>query len=371
MSNTWTQLDLSILGGNIRAMQQALSRPVQIIFVVKANAYGHGLKNVASHAAALGVQSFAVAHIDEAVALRRELPQSQILVLGAIQPDQVSQALESRISVAIADLEHGLALAASAAGRPLQCHIKVDTGMGRLGFAWETAATAIARLASNPSLDIVGLCSHFATSDQPDPTFAAVQNQRFQHVLAQCSDNGLAIPFRHISNSGGFLTHQDWDYDGVRAGLVLYGYQPPGSHPRIHTSPCFQWKTRIVQAKQLPADSPVGYGCTYVTSCDTTIAILDVGYSDGYPTRLGNVASVLIGGRRVPVVGRVSMNLTAIDLGSASATVKPGDEVVLMGRQADQSIWADEIAQWAETIPYEILTGIRTRDQRVTSSTTI
>lgn len=368
MSSTWTELDLSVLGGNMQAMQQALRRQAEIIFVVKANAYGHGMKDVAVHAAGLGVKWFAVAHVDEALALRRALPNAQILVLGVMRPDDVPGAVESAISAVVVDVAHGreLAASASAAGRPLECHAKIDTGMGRIGFPWGTAADAISDLASNKFLNIAGICSHFATADQPDRSFASVQAQRFEHVLADCSRKGLTIPFRHISNSGGFLADHHWDYDGVRAGLLLYGYRSSGNPSRINSRPCLQWKTRIVQTKKVAAGSPVGYGCTYVPARDTTIAVIDAGYSDGYPRRLGNVASVLVAGRRVPVVGRVSMNLITADLG-ATSTVKPDAEVVLMGQQGDESIWADEIAGWAETIPYEILTGIRTDDQRVVS----
>jgi alanine racemase len=243
----------------------------------------------------------------------------------------------------------------------LRCHAKVDTGMGRLGFAWEEAAAALARLVREGGLRVEGLCTHFASGGRAGPgSFAEEQARRFRAVAEQCAARGLAIPFRHIANSAAFLARPDWDLDGVRLGIVAYGYGNRQDRRAVRTRPFLQWKTRVVQVRRVPAGSPVGYSSTHVTPAATQLAVIDVGYSDGYARLLSNKGCVLVGGRRAPVVGRVTMNFTTVDVGP-DATVRDGDEAVLIGTQGGASVWADELARQAQTIPYEILTGIRSR----------
>jgi len=360
MSNSWIELDLEVLRDNIRRVRASLCPQSGIVFVVKADAYGHGMPPVARCAAGCGVSMFAVAHIDEAILLRSSLPDVRIIILGVLAAGDVPAAVEQRLVPVLVDEEHAASLAARAVEirASLECHVKIDTGMGRLGIPWERAPEAIERMSRNKSLKITGICSHFASADEPDAAFARTQAERFHSVMSACAKKGITFQFRHISNSGGFHSTPDCDYEGVRCGIQLYGYGRRGAKSRTETRPFLQWKSRVVQVKKVPAGFPIGYGGTFRTARETLIATIDTGYADGYPRLLGNKAQILVGGRRVPVVGRVSMNMITVDLGPAS-DVKVRDEAVLLGRQGAEAIWADEIAGWCGTIPYEILTGIR------------
>ena len=362
MENAFAELNLGVLADNLRLMRTALCTGSELVFVVKADAYGHGMLPVCRLAAAEGVRWFAVAHIDEAITLTDNLPDVRVMILGALQVDAVREVIQRRIIPLILHEEQGVALAAEAASmnKVLRCHVKIDTGMGRLGFVWNTAAGAITRLARLKGLEVVGVCSHLASAEGPDIVYAQVQVARLHGVIEKCRELGITFQMRHVSNSGGFHCLPECDYEGVRCGIELYGYGPRGINTRVVARPFLQWKSSIVQVRKVPAGFTVGYGSTHTTTRETNLATMDFGYADGYSRLLGNKAQVLIGGRRVPVVGRVSMNLTTADVGPET-TARAGDEVVLLGTQGGESIWADEIARWCGTIPYEVLTGIRTK----------
>jgi alanine racemase len=403
MSNTWVELDLGILGANLRSLRRALTPGTEIIFVVKSNAYGHGMLPVARHAWKCGVKWFAVAHIEEALALRKLLPRAEIVIAGAIDPKDTAKAIRHKLIPVIVDEKHATALAAAAsrAGSKLRCHAKVDTGMGRLGFAWKEAGKVLPALARRKGLDICGICSHFASANPADRHFACLQFDRFRKVVAACEEAGMKNLFKHMSNSGGIVCDPAWHMDGVRPGILLYGYggnvqcsmlnaqcssgrgttkfqRTTGNGPfdlaqgrqlttdnwQRTTSPFLSWKTRILQIKKVPAGFPVSYDSTHVTRKPTNIATIDVGYADGYHRALSNKGVVVAGGKRCPVVGRVTMNLVMIDLGPATK-LRERDEVVLIGSQGRSSVWADELATLAGTIPYEILTSIRTDERKV------
>lgn len=364
--STWIELDLGVLGENLGLLRKTLGDKPEIIFVVKADAYGHGMRAAAQHAWKCGVKWFGVAHIDEALELRRILPDAAILVMSVLEPSNAPAAANNNITSFIVSSEHACSLSRvlASSGRNLTCHIKVDTGMGRLGFAWETAPAQILEAAKQPGLKITGICTHFASSDGSDRIFFDEQVRRFRHVVRECEELELRIPFKHVSNSGAIVLEPSMDLDGVRPGILLYGYGRKTGPRVIGTKPFLQWKTRLVQVKKAPAGFPVSYDSTFVSKQSTTIGTIDAGYADGYPRLLGNRGYVLAGGRRVPVAGRVTMNLVTVDLGPDSKLAE-GDEVVLLGSQGGESIWADEIAGWCSTISYEILTGIKTGDRRV------
>jgi alanine racemase len=356
--NAWIELDFAVFRENLRTLQAALSAGTQIVLVVKANAYGHGMPAVARQAYASGVSWFLVSRLDEAVELRQALPEGRILLLGAVWPTDVQELMSSRITPVLASVDQAEALAAEARrlGLTLGCHAKIDTGMGRLGFEWQDAAPTLARLKTAGGLAIDGLATHFASAGRPGDPFATLQEERFRQVLRACEQCGLQGLFRHISNSAAFAAQSPWDMDGVRLGIITYGYGGKGQ--RVSTHPFLHWKTRVVQVKPVPAGFPVGYLSTHVTSAPTWLATVDVGYSDGFSRLLSNKGCVLVGGRRAPVVGRVTMNFITVDVGPQGG-VCPGDEVVLIGRQGGEAVWADELARWCQTIPYEILTSIR------------
>jgi alanine racemase len=380
MKNAWIELDLDILRANIVNLRAALSHSTAIISVVKADAYGHGMIPVARCTWDCGVRWFAVVHLDEALALRTLLPDANILILGVTGPEQAEELLRANLTPVLVSEAQAVALAAAAAarGEELTCHVKVDTGMGRLGFRWEEAVVALPRLAAVPGLRMRGICTHFASANRDGMDFVVEQANRFHQVVKACEAARLTGLFRHAANSGAIMSGPSWDLDGVRPGILLYGYgpkiepdPPPGPvatagapRSRVETRPFLQWKTRIAQIRNVPAGFPVSYDSTYVTREETRIATLCVGYADGYSRLLGNRGAVLVRGRRCPVVGRVTMNLTTVDLGPTGEAIE-GDEVVLVGRQGQAAVWADEVASWRQTIAYEVLTNIRTTDIRV------
>jgi alanine racemase len=369
-ANCWVELNLTVLSRNITRLRDALPPATQIIFMVKADAYGHGLAPVARCAWESGIRWFAVAHVADALSLRNLLPEATILLTSAAPPREAAACAAARLKVPLVDRTHAEALAAEAARANcrLSCHAKIDTGMGRLGFLWDSAVADLTTIANLPTLQLEGICTHFASSDDPERTFLETQVNRFLTVLQGCEANGLHLPFRHASNSGAIVSDPRLDLSAVRPGILLYGYgtreHSPGWLGRegrfIRTDPFLTWKTRVLQVKRVPAGFAVSYDSTHITTAPTCLATLDAGYSDGYSRRLSNRGQVLIHGRRCPVVGRVTMNLITVDTG-ADSTVQPGDEAVLLGQQGSEAIWADEIAQWCDTIPYEILTSIRAK----------
>ena len=258
-------------------------------------------------------------------------------------------------------LEHGLALAEAARGRGkiLPVHLKVDTGMGRLGVQWDEVAVTAKALNEAGGLELVGVCSHFARVEPDQPDHASAQAVKFHEALKHLP----ATVFKHLSSSRAALYFPGWDLSGVRQGIVLYGYGANDPKGRFQTKPILQWKARVVQVKKVPADFAVGYYGTYRTEYPTQIATLAVGYADGYNRALSNKGDVLIGGRRCAVVGRVSMNWITVDVGS-DTKVKVGDEAVLIGEQGEESVWADELSKICRTIPYEILTSINAALER-------
>ncbi len=359
MTHSWSEIHLDTLRENLKAIRAALNPRTDYMAMLKADAYGHGLEIVGRTAWETGVRRFAVFHLDEAVRLRRLLPESSILLAGVASPGDTAGLLDLRLQPLLVSLDQALGLAAEARhlNATLSVHVKIDTGMGRLGLAWETAAAELVQLAATPGLHIVGAATHLASAGAADRSFADLQIARFQQVLSACRARGLVIPFCHAANSDGLCRTPDWHFDAVRPGILLYGYGPasPGAPA---TRPFLHWKSRLVQVKSVSAGFPVSYDSTYRTGRATRIGTIPVGYSDGYFRAWSNTAAVLVGGRRAPIAGRVTMNLIMVDLGPDSPA-QPGDDVVLLGEQNGASIWADELAALAGTISYEVLTAIR------------
>lgn len=365
MQSAWIQVDLGVLDRNIRQVREAVGPRASVIFVVKANAYGHGLVPVARQAARSGIRWFAVAYLQEALQVRRVSEDARIVILGAVGPEDVPTLVEQRILPVLVSEEQAMALgaAARARGQRLRAHLKVDSGMGRFGVPWEDAIPVFARLLREPGLEITGLCTHFASVEVKKPSLGPQQMERFLEIDRQLRALAPGPLFRHVSSSRAFLYQQSWDLDGVRPGIILYGYGAGERGMRIRTTPVLQWMTRVMQVKRVPAGFPVGYYSHFTTAAPTTIATIAAGYADGYSRALSNRGFVLIGGRRCSVVGRVSMNWVTVDCG-ADHPVQAGDDVVLIGRQGEESIWADELARAARTIPYEMLTSISALSER-------
>lgn len=365
MKSSWVQVDLRTLAENIRALRSVLRPKTEILFVVKANAYGHGLVPVAVHGARTDVRWFGVAYLYEAMQVRSVLPDVHILVLGGVEASDVPVLLERGITPVVVSEKHAAELgrAAKAQGKDLPVHLKLDTGMGRLGIWWEEAGAAMDRLGAQCGLEIRGLCTHFATVEPRKPAPARAQWDRFNMAAAAVEQRVGGRLFRHVSSSRAALFFRDWDLDAIRPGVVLYGYGAADPALRFHTKPILRWKSHVMQVKRVPAGFTVGYYSQFTTTASTTLATLSVGYADGYNRLLGNKGFVLIGGRRCPVVGRVSMNWITVDLGPDGAA-QEGDEAVLIGEQGTESIWAGELAAACKTIPYEILTDINAALER-------
>lgn len=361
--SAWIELDLPALRHNLRVVQRALQPTTTLITVVKADAYGHGLEAVTRCAAAAGVTHFAVAHVAEGLAVRALLPQASILVLCAPPPEAAPELLAQSLTPVIAGPEHGAALEAAVRRcrprKPLPVHFKIDTGMSRLGFDWTRAPAELMQLAQSNVIACEGICSHFSSADKRDPARSAVlQFKRFASVIAAYRRLGGPRAMRHISASSAFCECPEWDLDGIRLGIILYGYPHTPGIERISVRPVLQWKTRILQIKNLPRGRTVGYGNTHTLRSASRLAVLAVGYADGYSRHLSNRGVVLIDGCRCPVVGRVSMNMLTVSLPS-QCRPQAGDVAVLIGRQGQATLWADELAKLCDTIPYEILTSIR------------
>lgn len=359
VKNTWVEVDLGKLSANIAAVRGGLRPETKLVFVVKANAYGHGLREVARHAAREGVGWFAVAYVEEALIVREVAPDAEIVVMGAVLPEDVPLLHEKAILPVLVDTRHGQALSAAAVrlGVRLRCHVKVDTGMGRFGIPWQTAVEDFHELDRLPGLSISGICTHFSSVEVARPSMGPEQVERFREITEQLGRSSNEPLMRHVSSSRAFQCFPDWDFDGVRPGIIMYGYGARTPGLRAVTEPVLQWKTRVMMVKRVPARFPIGYYSSYTTPAETCIATIAAGYADGYHRLLGNRGFALVRGRRYPVVGRVSMNWITLDVGLESG-VEVGDEVVLIGAQGHESFWADEMARMARTIAYEMLTAI-------------
>lgn len=364
---SWVEVNVGRLRSNVSAVQGALGN-VGMVAVVKSDAYGHGLEAVAGALGrAGGVTRFAVAYVAEAAVVRAAAPHAKlILVLGVACPSEVPRMLRDRITPVVVSTEHGRSLsdAALALGGRLGVHVKLDTGMGRLGFVCPSEAAQAADIARLPGLEMLGVCTHFAMVEpEKKPSATRGQTEKFRQAVPMLEAAAGRRLFRHMSSSRAALLLPECDQDAVRMGISLYGYGAADPDKRFATVPALQWKSRVMQVKKVPAGFAVGYYGSYKTAAPTELATISCGYTDGYQRHLGNKGHVLIGGRRCPVVGKVSMNWISADLGPESG-VKAGDEVVLIGEQGGEQVWADELARHCGTIAYEILTGISRQIER-------
>jgi alanine racemase len=355
MSHCWTELDTAALQDNLSLIRRRLGAS-RLILVVKSNAYGHGMLSVAKLAWDAGVRDFAVTHVSEGIQLRRLLPDSFILLLGVTPAEQFSEVAEYNLTPVVVSVDHArqMSMAALQAGKTLAVHLKIDTGMSRLGMDWRHAITDIQAISDFPGLTISALCSHLACADDKDLSFTREQADRFKRIVQGVRDSVDSTIEAHLANSDGVNLHDDFHWDAARCGILAYGYSQGG----LNVRPCLSWKTSVLQIKDIGPGDVVGYGSTYTAKSPCRIAVCDCGYADGY-FRAGNQSGrVLINGRSCSLAGRVSMNYITV-LVPDDVEVHPGDEVVLLGSSEDESIDAFELAERAGTIPYEVLTSIR------------
>jgi alanine racemase len=366
----WAEIDLAALERNLRLIRASLPPHIRYVAVVKADAYGHGLQQIAARLMHAGADLFAVANITEAAQLRELGPGWPILLLSPLLPDEDRFVAEYDLAVTVSteDEVSRLDAAGRAAGRPISVHLKIDTGMGRLGV-WHEEAPAMTRLISaSAHLRLAGVFTHFASPDE-DPAFTEEQRRRFLAALDACGLAGLPPErlFVHADNSAGLETmHGRSPFNAVRIGLLQFGILPhPGSFlSQVKTEPIFSFRTRVGIVKRLPAGMTVSYGRTRRLARDSRVAVLCAGYGDGIPRSVSNRASVLIRGVRCPVLGRVTMDQTVVDTTDVGG-VSCGDEAVLIGRQGGDEISVGEFSRWADTIPWETLCLVTKRVPRV------
>jgi len=368
------EIDIAALQANFKGIQQTAGQQVRVMAVVKSDAYGHGLVECAQAIYEAGGRTFGVAEVWEGVALRRAGLQGEIVVLLGGAPESYGEIIRHNLTPVVYDVDciMGLSHGAARKNTEVTVHLKVDVGMGRLGVLPAEVESYVSLIKRLPGISLSGLLSHFPVADE---TGAGEKTREqlaiFRNVLARLQKKETGPFVAHIANSAALIYFPGSRLDMIRPGISLYGYYPDASParaksaaPMLQLQPVMRFKTRVVQVKELEAGCGISYGHTFVTRRKSRIAVLPVGYADGYLRKLSNRAEVLIGGRRAPVCGRVCMNATMVDI-TGLEPVHPGDEVVLLGRQGDALITADEIAQWMETISYEVLCLFGTFNERV------
>jgi len=367
LHTTYASIDLSALVHNLSLIRERLSHNCSIMAVVKANAYGHGAVDVSRALAQAGVTRLAVASVHEGVALREAGINGEILVLGALLDTHIQELLSYRLTPVINEqrLLPQLAKEAEAAITPLSIHIKVDTGMGRLGFSPSEVAALFTALSGWKSLRIEGFMTHLADSDGDDSSHTEQQLKTFRGLLEQIEQRGMTIPFVHVANSAAIMRYPQSHFSLVRPGIMLYGYHTlPDTVPCPQLHPVLSLRTTVMQLRSIKPGETVSYNRTFVAKRPSTIAVLPIGYADGYSRQLSNKGFVLIDGKRAPIVGLICMDMTMVDV-TDIPSVRVGDGATLIGRQGQEAIWADEIAGWTRTIPYETLCAIGSRIPRV------
>lgn len=363
---THAVVNLSQLRRNLQAIRAHVA-PARVMVMLKANAYGHGLAQVAQFIAS-GLDYIGVAVLDEAVFLRDLGVHQPILVAGGVLPADIPYYIEYGLTLTASSPEVLIAAeqAARKAGQRLKVHLKIDTGMERVGVRFPQAEDFLLQAASLKHIEVEGIYTHFANSDEADLAHARLQVERFMEVLSVYEKRSLPLPeLRHMANSGGVLNLPESHLDMVRPGLMFYGVYP---HPRevhpVDVRPALTWKSRVAYSKVIPAGFPVSYGSLWQPETDSRVVTIPCGYADGYFRVMTNKASVIVNGRKYPQVGRICMDQFMVNLGDDSAAL--GDEVILLGQaERGEEIPAEDLAAWAGTNAYEVLTNISARVPRV------
>lgn len=363
---TWVEVDLAAVEENYRSLRRKLPSGVKMMAAVKANAYGHGIVEVSQKLSACGVDYLGVASVDEALTLRKSLIKIPILNLGAFLKSDIEILLENDVTATVADfdLARRLDKAAGRLKKKARVHIKIDTGMGRLGVWHKEADAFILKICSLKNLLPEGLYTHFPVADS-DEHFTRSQIAIFCALVDKLEIKGVRIPLKHSANTMAVVGFKDAHFNLVRPGLALYGLHPKDELiGRVALKPVLSFKTKIVFLKDVEKGRSISYGRTHITPRRTRIATLPVGYGDGYNRLLSNKANVLLHGRRCPVVGKVCMDQTMVDVGRVK-DAKLEDEIVLIGSQQGRSIRAEDIARLCGTIPYEVVCWISPRVPRI------
>lgn len=377
---TWLEIDLSAVTNNVQQVRKIIGPDCLLMSVVKANAYGHGASQISKTAIQAGADRLAVATLSEAIELRNNGIQAPILVLGYTPPYQAKEAVDAAITLTVFDYEVAKALDRATTGKNTSTpiHIKVNTGMNRLGILPKETPQFIENLAAYQKIYVEGIFTHFATSDQLDQTFMLNQFDKFSTLLKKLDRAGLRPPIAHAANSAAMLTFPASHLQMVRAGIATYGLHPDVDEVRLPADfkPALCWKAMIAQVTHLQSGDSVSYGREFVARGSTTIAVIPVGYADGFPRKPDHWGHVLIHGQRAPIVGRVCMDQTVVDVthiklksnsksSSAESSVRQGDEAILIGHQGEAKLSADEVGKQLRTINYDVVSRIMSRIPRI------
>lgn len=361
---TWVEVNLARLSHNLQEIRARVA-PSKVMIIVKANAYGHGLGEVARHLSS-EADYIGVAVVEEGVYLRELGVEANILVMGGIWGDQIPLYLQNRLTLTASSVERLEQIndIARTMGIKARVHLKIDTGMERIGVQYFNASSLQEKSLKCANIEVEGIYSHFANADSPDLSHALLQLERFSEVIRFYERHDLPTPMRHIANSAAILQIPQSYLDMVRPGILLYGVYPsPDINHGVPVFPALTWKSRVVYFKVVKPGHPVSYGSTWQADHPTRIVTLPVGYGDGYFRNLSNKSQVMIHGKKYPQVGRICMDQMMVDIENDSAY--NGDEVILVGEEGQEAISVQNLAEWANTIPYEILTNINTRVPRV------
>ncbi|MEW6194949.1 MAG: alanine racemase [Bacteroidota bacterium] len=362
---TRVEVDLKVLDDNYKKIKK-YTAPAKVMAVLKANAYGHGLVRVAQLMEKLDADYLGVAVLEEGILLREQGITKPILVLGGIWGNQIPFFLKHDLTITASSIEKLKQIDQLAAAMKVKAkvHLKIDTGMERIGVHYYSAEKFIEESLKCKNINVEGIYTHFANSELSDLSYTKLQLERFNEVLRFYDKHSLPSPLRHASNSGAILQMPEANFDLVRPGIMLYGVYPSlETKKTIDVKPALMWKSLVVYFKVIKAGYPVGYGSAWKSDHDTRAVTVPVGYGDGYLRSMSHKAKILLNGKRYPVVGAISMDQIVVNIENDSAY--NGDEVILIGSDGQNSITVEELAQWAGTIPYEILTNINTRVPRV------
>ena len=364
----WVEIDLNALAYNVRTLKAWLNSATKLMAVVKADAYGHGAVTTAKTALANGADSLAIATLAEGVELRQAGISAPILLLGAIYTVEDIQAVAAwELEATIYNVEQAetFARTLSKLGKSAVVHLKLDTGMSRLGTNWQSGVEFVDRVQSLPQLKIASVYSHFSTADERDRMMMELQQQRFEKAIANLTKAGLKPQQIHLANSAATLNNRSSHYDLVRVGLALYGLYPaPHLSHILNLKPALQVKAKITQIKTIPAGEGVSYGRQYITESDTKIAVVGIGYADGVPRSLSNRLEGIIKGQSAPQIGAITMDQLMLRIDRLDS-VRSGDVVTLIGQQNGLQITADDWANKLDTISWEILCGFKHRLPRI------
>ncbi len=354
-------IDLSALEHNLNQVKRLLKRGTRIMGVVKSDAYGHGLLPVSRVLEKNGVDCLGVAHLYEALELRENGIRLPIVILcGIREGEEAREAVEKDLTPVLFDLGTAEALAKESAkmGKRTCVHLKVDTGMGRLGIPTSELASFIKTIKGYKGLHLEALASHLSSADDPGTGFTEVQIENFRRAIEAGRAMGLELPLNNLANSAGIMASKDTHFGMVRPGIMLYGGLPsPDFHSQLPLKPVMNFKGEVIQIRDLPDKTPVSYGRSYYTKGNQRIAVLSAGYGDGLPRSISNRGKVLLQGKKVDVVGTVCMNMIMCDA-TGFKDIIPGNEAVFLGAQGEESISGDDMARWAETISYEIFCSL-------------